>query len=549
MACLTKSNSDNFITFNKVNGGLTLAELQADGYIGFCGDVLTAPYLTSSSNKSYQIVLDWSNVGGQTGFTLQRKVGAGSYSTLATLNANQTTYTDTGLDAVTTYTYRIRANGLTDNSEYSNQLTIVTDQIEAPTFLNLTNIELESITLNWTSNSAGNEDGFKIERSLTGTGSWSQIDTVSTGVVTYEDDSSLDHNTTYYYRVRSYQGSENSSYSAVASATTLAMDAPTNLQLTPSYGSVTATWTSNSGGEEDGFDLEASANGVSGWSVVDSVASGFTTGEETGLSQGETRYYRVRATEDQGNSPYSDVVMTTTLVLQPPSDIVLTPSYGEVTVDWTSNSGGDEDGFDVERSLTGVGDWTLIDTTASGVVTYEDTGLTQTTDYYYRVKATLSNGDSTYAAVVMTTTLTLETPTSLIASLPDAPSQIQLDWTSNSGGNEDGFDIERSLTGVGDWASIGTTSTGIVTYTDINVLANTEYYYRVKATRTSGDSGYSNIVSEEIEWVAAAFGYYQFGQIDFGGEAPTYSTFELVDTDGDTLSDAGGDDLAIIRET
>jgi hypothetical protein len=40
MACLTKSNNDNYITFNKVIGEITLAELQEYGIVE-CSDINT----------------------------------------------------------------------------------------------------------------------------------------------------------------------------------------------------------------------------------------------------------------------------------------------------------------------------------------------------------------------------------------------------------------------------------------------------------------------------------------------------------------------------
>jgi len=63
------------------------------------------------------------------------------------------------------------------------------------------------------------ETGFKIERSPNGSTNWTQIGTTSAGVTTYHD-MGLAPLTTYYYRVRAYNGTSNSPYSNAVGTTT-----------------------------------------------------------------------------------------------------------------------------------------------------------------------------------------------------------------------------------------------------------------------------------------------------------------------------------------
>ena len=83
--------------------------------------------------------------------------------------------------------------------------------------------------MTWTDRSH-NEDGFKIERSIDGGNSWSQITTVSANVTSYHDVAAPESATTQY-RVRAYTGSANSAYSVTASDTT-PLAAPTALTAT-----------------------------------------------------------------------------------------------------------------------------------------------------------------------------------------------------------------------------------------------------------------------------------------------------------------------------
>jgi subtilisin family serine protease len=78
------------------------------------------------------------------------------------------------------------------------------------------------INLTWSDSSYG-EDGFKIERKTDVGGIYAQVAATAANKTTYSD-TGLDKSTTYYYRIRSYNGSNNSDFSAEASATTSSSD-------------------------------------------------------------------------------------------------------------------------------------------------------------------------------------------------------------------------------------------------------------------------------------------------------------------------------------
>ncbi len=89
-----------------------------------------------------------------------------------------------------------------------------------PTALTATAASSSQIDLTWQDNS-GNEYGFKVERASSSSGPWTQVD--STGAnITSDASIGLNASTTYYFRVCAYNSKGNSSYSNIASATTLA---------------------------------------------------------------------------------------------------------------------------------------------------------------------------------------------------------------------------------------------------------------------------------------------------------------------------------------
>ena len=64
--------------------------------------------------------------------------------------------------------------------------------------------------------------------------------------------------------------------------------------------------------------------------------------------------------------------------------------------------------------------------------------------------------------------------------------ELTLTWSDNSD-NETGFKIERSTDG-SSYAEITTVEANTETYPDIELLADTTYWYRVRATNSAGNS-------------------------------------------------------------
>jgi hypothetical protein len=74
-----------------------------------------------------------------------------------------------------------------------------------------------SVNLTWTDNS-NNETGFRVQRSLTGTGGWNTVTTTTANLTTYTV-TGLTHNTQYYFRIRANGASGNSANTASVTAT------------------------------------------------------------------------------------------------------------------------------------------------------------------------------------------------------------------------------------------------------------------------------------------------------------------------------------------
>src|SRR5206468_4056693 len=143
-----------------------------------------------------------------------------------------------------------------------------------------------------------------------------------------------------------------------------------------------------------------------------------------------------------------------------------------------------------ERS-TG-GGWTQIGTVGANVTTYSDTTAAANTTYFYRVRAYAGSVNSAYSNQASTTTPAPAAPGGLAATVASA-SQVNLSWADNAA-NETGFTVQRSLDGV-NWFDVGAVAANVRSYSDTTALANSTYYYRVRATNGAGSSAYSNQAS------------------------------------------------------
>jgi hypothetical protein len=269
----------------------------------------------------------------------------------------------------------------------------------APSNLKAAAASSTQINLTWTDN-ASNETGFKIERKTGSGGTWAQVATAGANATSWSN-TGLSASTAYYYRVRATNAGGDSAYSAEASATTLvvAPAAPTNLNSSAaSTSQINLAWTDNAG-NETGFKIERKTGSGGTWAQVATTGSNATSWSNTGLAASTTYYFRIRATNAGGDSAYSNEASATTLTPAPaaPTGLSATAvSATQVNLSWADNAG-NETGFKIERKTGSGGTWGQVATTGSNVTGWSNTGLTGSTTYYYRVRATNAGGDSAYS--------------------------------------------------------------------------------------------------------------------------------------------------------
>jgi hypothetical protein len=180
----------------------------------------------------------------------------------------------------------------------------------APTGLSARAILSTQIHLIWTDTS-GNESGFELQR-RTYSGAWVTIATLPVNSTSYTD-TGLTPSELYIYRVRSFNAggpSQNWSNQAWTEASVLPK-APSGLAASPvSSTRVTLAWTDNSTNETAFAVFRKEGAGV--WSRIGVTAPNTVAYADTSVTGGRTYTYRVRATNNEGASAWSNEVTVVT---------------------------------------------------------------------------------------------------------------------------------------------------------------------------------------------------------------------------------------------
>jgi len=481
--------------------------------------------LAATAVSATQIDLSWTaatdNVG-VSGYQLERCQGAGctGFALVGTLaGAN---FSDTGLAASTSYSYRARATDAAGNlSGYSNVTSATTQTAPdttpptAPTVLSASVGSTSQIDLTWTPSS---DDvavtGYQIDRCQgSGCTSFAQIATSS---VTSFSDTGLAASTTYRYRVRATDAAGNvSANSSIVTATTQAAPdttpptAPAGLAATVvSATQINLSWTAatdNIG--VTGYQIDR-CQGSGCTSFAQIATSTVTSFSNTGLAASTTYRYRVRATDAAGNVSANSSIVTATTA--PDTTLPTTPTglaataVGATQINLTWNASSDNvgvTGYRVYR-CTGTTCTPSTQIATSTATSYSNTGLTALTTYRYRVRAVDAAGNlSANSSIVTATTpavpdTTLPTIPASLAATAVSATQINLSWTAATDNvGVSGYQLERCQdAGCAAFVLIATVAG--TTFNNTGLAASTSYSYRVRASDAAGNlSGYSTVAS------------------------------------------------------
>ncbi|MFT7618273.1 MAG: PKD repeat protein [Planctomycetota bacterium] len=331
--------------------------------------------------------------------------------------------------------------------------------------------------------------------------------------------------------------------------------APSALNANPTSSSaIDIGWSDNSG-DEDGFNIERSADGVN-FSSHDSTGANTSSYSDVGLAENTTYWYRVEAFNASGSSGYSNSANATTLMAGAidyltTSEIggqgTVTGSYLDTHVDdnvtqsiqerlsggkparrhsylnhtWTFNVApagsltfmvrawhsvsNDSDDFAFEWSSDNVSFSSMVVATATSdaaiQLSFSLPNNLSGTVYVRVIDTNQSQGNQGLDFVFIDEMLIRSAGVGVFPpSAPDglgasvqSPTSVSIGWNDNST-DEDGFELERSTDGV-NFASLVVTAANVNSHLDSGLTSGQIYFYRVRAFNSNGNSSFSGTAS------------------------------------------------------
>ena len=442
---------------------------------------------------------NWNSSATATAYRLDVSTASDFSSIVAGFNnlnvANVLSYAVSGLNANTSYYYRVRAEHAYGTSGNSEKIAVLTAP-EAPTTLGASPVVYNGFTANW--NSRAGATGYYLDVSTASDFSSyvTGFNSLDVGNVTSYLISGLSSSSTYYYRVRAYSTISPSGNSDVRTVVTLPPAPVASAATAITATSFTANWNASTAATGYRLDVatDAAFTALLG-SYNDIDATNVTSKSITGLTPGTTYYYRVRAYNGSGANGSSNIITVTSTPSAPTVQSATSIVSNGFSANWSAASGATGYQLDVSTVNTFasfVPGYNGLD--VGNVLTYPLTGLSASTAYYYQVRAYNTGGASSSSLTENPTTAGVapRTPGSIPAS-SIATTSFDANWAASTGATKYYIDVATNAGFTAMVAGWDNKDVGSVTTFLINtgLSAGTTYYYQVRAANADGTSGNS----------------------------------------------------------
>ncbi len=432
--------------------------------------------------------LSWSSVTYANRYTLQEKIGSGSWVTVQDTSVLSKSFSGKGDN---TYSYRVRACNETGCSSYSATKSVVVLHIPGtPGSISGPATDTDgSFSVSW-GTSTGSVASYKLQERIN-SGSWSTIQNTAATSKTF----SSKPDNRYDYRVQACNGSGCSGWTGTKTVIVARVPGiPGNVTGAPEEntdGNFSVSW-SVASGTVTRYELQE-AIGSSSWNTVytGSALSRSFSGKGIG-----NYGYRVRACNQVSTFSacseygYSNAVVVAQLILTAPAT-----STGNYTVSWSGSSTGGEPLW-LQESTNG-GAWTTVYTGSNSSYSFSNK---PSGDYSYRMVQQLCGilGGGTCFEIPVGNSVDVQVvpapPGAISLPATDTDGSYTVSWGASASAGVDRYVLQQRINS-GGWATISDANT-----TSYNLSGQNSgvYDYRAQACSGSYCSGWTGIKTTTV---------------------------------------------------
>ena len=396
------------ISYTDINGKITKSKRTSSLKItATSSSSVPAPSnLKVAEYSNSAIKLTWTKAPDVTGYYVYRSTDGKKYSKIKTLKASTTAYTNTSLTAGKKYYYSIASYKNTSTgvaigpkSSAVNALTISSSKLSYPSGFAVKEVATDAIKLVW--NKSSNASGYYIYRSIDNK-NFSKIKALPSSSTSYTD-IALYLDTTYYYKIASYDNSNGSIGLSAKSPAVNAKTTSTSVSFTSKTSTsttITLNWDYPSATGYQIYRLDINTGKYV--KIASTSAKSYT---DRNLSSDRYYNYKVRAYLVSGGittySPYNSVSVRTCLPAVKDFKAV-SQTYYSVKLSWTKQNGAVN--YEIYQLSPDSQVYKLITTLNSDATSYMVDNLTVNTTYKFRIRSVSSSKSySDYSTLSITT--------------------------------------------------------------------------------------------------------------------------------------------------
>ena len=350
---------------------------------------LDSPVLTKNIIYFNEIKLKWSTVNNASKYIIERKSGKGNYAQVINLDSLTTEWSDKGLQANTEYTYRIKAQNVFLESDYSSEQQVLTPSYLSDCSLSSKIESLNQIKLSWLV--VPNSLNYVLEKSIDNK-PFSVLIKLPNQTTEYLD-KDISFGTIYNYRIKAIGNQSESKPSITSLITPKELEIPLLKVTAVNKNTLNIQWKKSVGAKLYLLERTTLGNQLGKIFQLDSSSISFV---DKDLIENTTYYYKIKAIGNFTESKVDTISLRTPAILSTPELTAEIVTHENIKLKWKAVTNANK--YLLERKAESETTFQKVFETGN-VFEYLDVKLKENSSYSYRLKAFSNVSESGYVKI------------------------------------------------------------------------------------------------------------------------------------------------------